>query len=147
MVLGRILTAPMRGMLWIFEEIHDAAESEVVGQAQNLTHELTRLYEQLDRGEISEAEFESRESELLERLEALDQFGEPDEETASDDDEYFGLDEEDRADFLDDEPAGFEDDRYADLDEIIGPGFVGHESNGREMGRQFNQEEDSAHPV
>lgn len=128
MVLGRILTSPMRGMLWIFEEIHNAAESEIANRAQNITHELTRLYERLDRGDISEDEFESQESELLERLDAIRQFDEPDEETSVEEDEYFGLHEDHRTGLLDDEPAGFEDDRYVDPGSAAAQGFATEES-------------------
>ncbi|MEJ2717970.1 MAG: gas vesicle protein GvpG [Deltaproteobacteria bacterium] len=147
MVLGRILTAPMRGMLWIFEEIHDAAESEIVDQAQNITHELTRLYQRLDRGDISEGEFESLESELLARLDAVRQFDESDEETALEDDEYFGVDEDHGAGLLDDEPAGFDDDRYADLGRRVTQRVVMEDSTPRGTGLECGREEDSAAPV
>ena len=66
-----ILTFPVRGILWVFQELHTAVQQDMEGQAADITHELTELYMRLETGKITEAEFETREAELLDRLDSL----------------------------------------------------------------------------
>ncbi len=70
-----LLTAPVRGLLWIFREIHHAAQEEVVNEAESLTSELSDLYMRLETGKISEEEFAAGEKILLERLEKVHERG------------------------------------------------------------------------
>ena len=70
-----LLTAPVRGLLWIFREIHRAAREELVNEAESLTSELSNLYMMLETGKISEEEFAAEEKNLLERLERIHQRG------------------------------------------------------------------------
>lgn len=67
-----ILFFPVRGLLWIFREIYNATEQERVNESEAITQELSELYMMLETGRISEAEFDAKEAELLDRLDALE---------------------------------------------------------------------------
>ncbi|MGB9104799.1 MAG: gas vesicle protein GvpG [Terriglobales bacterium] len=66
-----ILLAPFHGLLWIFEEIHRAAQEEMVGDAESITVELSTLYMRLETGKITEQEFAEQEKVLLDRLDKI----------------------------------------------------------------------------
>lgn len=66
-----ILLAPFRGLFWIFEEIHRAAQEEMVGDAESITAELSTLYMRLETGKITEQEFAEQEKVLLDRLDKI----------------------------------------------------------------------------
>lgn len=70
-IVDDILTSPFRGLLWIFEEICDAAEQELGHEADAIAGRLHELYVMLETHRITEDEFERRESELLDRLDKL----------------------------------------------------------------------------
>ena len=61
--------APVRGVVWIAEQVeHEAAQA--LDEPAQVRAELARLEVAFDRGELSADEFERLEDELLERLEA-----------------------------------------------------------------------------
>ena len=60
--------APVRGTMWIAEQVQLEAERALDEPAQ-VRAELARLEAAFDRGELDEEEFERLEDELLERLE------------------------------------------------------------------------------
>jgi hypothetical protein len=60
--------APVRGTMWIAEQVQLEAERHLDEPAQ-VRAELARLEAAFDRGDLDEAEFERLEDELLERLE------------------------------------------------------------------------------
>jgi len=64
-----LLMFPIRSVLWIFREIHNAAQAELSTEADSITAELSNLYMRLETGKISEEEFAAEENTLLERLE------------------------------------------------------------------------------
>jgi Gas vesicle protein G len=66
-----ILMFPIRSVLWIFREIHDAAQEELANEADSITAELSYLYMRLETGRISEAEFAAEEKTLLDRLDSI----------------------------------------------------------------------------
>ncbi len=66
-----LLISPIKGVLWVFREIHDAAQQELAGEAQAITAALSELYMKLETGQITEAEFDSQEKVLLDRLDRL----------------------------------------------------------------------------
>ncbi len=66
-----ILLFPARSILWIFREIHNAALEEQAGEADRITAQLSELYMRLETGQITEAEFDAREKELLDRLDRI----------------------------------------------------------------------------
>lgn len=63
------LSFPIRGVFWIFKEIHSAAMDELANEAESAAAELRELYMNLERGGITEEEFAAREKILLDRLE------------------------------------------------------------------------------
>jgi hypothetical protein len=73
LIIDDLLTAPFKGLLWVFGKIHKAAVEEIEGQSERITTELRELYMQLDTGKITEEEFDTREQELLDRLDKLDE--------------------------------------------------------------------------
>ena len=70
-IVDDLLMLPMRSVLWIFREIHNAAEAELANEAESITAELSNLYMRLETGRISEEEFTAEEKILLERLDKL----------------------------------------------------------------------------
>ncbi|MEI7450674.1 MAG: gas vesicle protein GvpG [Desulfomonile sp.] len=70
-----ILLAPFKGLMWVFEEIRDAADQDRGAEADAITLELQRLYTTLESGKITEAEFDLKEAELLDRLDQIQESG------------------------------------------------------------------------
>lgn len=68
-LLDKLLTTPL---LWIAREINEAVQKEVVGESEAITRALSELYMRLETGEITEQEFEAAETELLDRLDAIE---------------------------------------------------------------------------
>ncbi len=91
-----ILMAPFKGVLWVFEEIHKAAKQERQNESESITAELQKLYMLLESGSISEDEFDERESQLLDRLDSLQEVGASIDEDSEEDEEW---DEEEEQEF------------------------------------------------
>lgn len=72
LLVDDVVGAPMKGVLWVFKKVHEAAVEAEQEEGEAITAELTRLYEHLEKGEISEATFDEKELELLDRLEAFE---------------------------------------------------------------------------
>jgi hypothetical protein len=70
-LIDDVLMSPVKGVLWIFREIHDAAQTELAGESEAITAALSELYMKLETGQISETEFDAREQILLDRLDRL----------------------------------------------------------------------------
>jgi hypothetical protein len=70
-----LLLFPMRSLLWIFREIHNAGQEELANEAESVTAELSNLYMRLETGKISEEEFAGEETILLERLDRMQERG------------------------------------------------------------------------
>jgi len=66
-----LLLSPVKGVLWVFREIHDAAQQELAGESEAITAALSELYMRLETKQITEAEFDAREKALLDRLDRL----------------------------------------------------------------------------
>ena len=60
-------------LLFIAETILEQAEKELMGE-EEVRHELRQLYEMLESGRITEEEFETREEDLVERMEAIEKY-------------------------------------------------------------------------
>jgi predicted ATPase len=60
--------APVRGTIWIAERLAEQAEREL-DEETSVRRLLLEAEAALERGELSEAEYEAIEDELLERLE------------------------------------------------------------------------------
>jgi len=72
-LIDDILLSPAKGLFYIFKQIHKAAEEDFLNE-ENVSAELSELYMMLETGKISEEEFNKRESELLNRLEQIDEY-------------------------------------------------------------------------
>lgn len=70
--LGKILASPFKGILAIFEKIHQAVEQEQADEATVITRELSDLYLLLESGKISDEEFTKREKALLDMLDKIE---------------------------------------------------------------------------
>jgi len=57
-------------VMWIFRAVHRAAKEELENEQRNVRAELSDLYRQLERGEITEEQFDEKEGPLLDRLES-----------------------------------------------------------------------------
>lgn len=70
-ILGTIVTAPLvgpiKGMMWIVRTIAEHAERELYDE-DNIRRDLLKLEQQYELDKITLEEFESAESELLQRL-------------------------------------------------------------------------------
>ena len=71
LIVDDILFFPARSILWIFREVHRAAQEEVAGAAESIAAELRELYMLLETGKIREEEYAAREKALLDQLEEL----------------------------------------------------------------------------
>ena len=71
LLLDDLILGPGRFMSWIFQQIERMAEEEQQGQAERIKQELAELYNQFETRAINEQEFDTREHELLDRLESL----------------------------------------------------------------------------
>lgn len=71
LLVDDILCFPVRSILWIFREIHQAAMEEIDKEPEEIAQQLRRLYMQLETGAISEQQFDTEEKQLLDRLEEL----------------------------------------------------------------------------
>jgi hypothetical protein len=71
LIVDDILLFPMRSILWIFRELHNAARQEMENEAESITAELSDLYMMLETERITEDEFDAREKQLLDRLEMI----------------------------------------------------------------------------
>ncbi|MBM4295964.1 MAG: gas vesicle protein GvpG [Deltaproteobacteria bacterium] len=66
-----LLLSPIKGIFWVFREIHDAAQQELAGESEAITAALSELYMRLETGQITEVEFDAQEKALLDRLDRL----------------------------------------------------------------------------
>jgi hypothetical protein len=83
-----VIFSPVRSLVWIFREIHHAAEKDMAGEPAAITAKLGELYMMLETGQMTAADFDVAEKALLDRLDVLK------EETASGEEEGGGDDEE-----------------------------------------------------
>jgi len=70
-LIDDILLSPAKGLLWVFQEIHDAAQQELAGESEAITATLSELYMRLETEQITEVEFDAQEKVLLDRLDRL----------------------------------------------------------------------------
>lgn len=71
LILDDILFAPLHGVLWLGRKIQAAVEEKLESQKQQISSSLSELYMLLDTGKITEQEFDTREKELLRRLDLV----------------------------------------------------------------------------
>jgi hypothetical protein len=73
LIVDDLLAAPVKGLAFVFRSVHDAVEDHVDGERDRLRDELNQLYLMLERGEISEDDFDDREDAILDRLDELEE--------------------------------------------------------------------------
>ena len=71
-LIDDILLFPMTGTLRLVHAIESAAEEETAKSADAVRTELAELYGMLETGRVSSDEFDAREKELLDRLDAVE---------------------------------------------------------------------------
>ncbi len=71
LILDDILLAPIRGLFALARQVAAAVEQEREGEEEAIKAELRELYMRLETGQISEEDFDAREAELLDQLDAL----------------------------------------------------------------------------
>ena len=76
LLVDDLLLSPVKGILWIFREIHDRAQEEIEQEPERLAQQLRTLYMELETGGLSEEEFERQEKILLDRLDEIREQGE-----------------------------------------------------------------------
>lgn len=70
-LVDNILLSPFKGLMWVFKEVHKAAQQEVDGEEEHVAHALSELYMQLETGELTEEQFAAEEKVLLDRLDEI----------------------------------------------------------------------------
>ena len=116
LLVDDILFAPVRSILWIFREIRDLAQEELDGEAKSITEQLRTLYMQLETGRITEAEFETGEKLLLDRLAAEN--GEPEEGDGDEEPDEDETEESGEVEELDEDETENTDDAGREPDEM-----------------------------
>lgn len=71
LLIDDLLASPFKFVLWVMEQVHDAAQQEIREEAERIPLELAELYRMLEAGQISENQFDKRERALLNRLDEL----------------------------------------------------------------------------
>lgn len=87
LLVDDLLMAPMKGILWVFEEIHKAATEEQSARRDQIMADLSALYVSLEQGVITDAVFDAREQALLDELDALNARTDADGEDEDEDEE------------------------------------------------------------
>lgn len=70
-IIDDLLAAPVRGLMFVLGKINEATQRELEAEERAAMADLTALYLALDRGTITEKEFNVREHDLLARLDSL----------------------------------------------------------------------------
>lgn len=69
-LIDSILLAPLKGVIWMGQKLSDMAQKELSDEGR-IKEELMRLQLQFELDEISQAEYDQKEKELLDRLDAI----------------------------------------------------------------------------
>jgi Gas vesicle protein G len=69
-LIDSILLAPLKGVVWMGQKLNDMAQEEIWDEGR-IKDELMRLQLQFELDEISAEEYDRKEEELLDRLDAI----------------------------------------------------------------------------
>jgi len=69
------LTIPLKGLFFIADRLRETAESEITDESK-VYEELLELQMKFEMDEITDEEYERRETELMQRLEAIRKYKE-----------------------------------------------------------------------
>ena len=70
-LIDDILLAPVKAFVWLGEKVRDMALEELEDTPEKLQRELLDLQMTFETEEITEAEYEKKEKDILERMEVL----------------------------------------------------------------------------
>nr|WP_294552326.1 gas vesicle protein GvpG [uncultured Rhodopila sp.] len=70
-MIGSLLFSPVSGLTFVMREIAHAVDEAREADRKSIMADLQELHRQIERGTITEQEFETREAVLLDRLEVL----------------------------------------------------------------------------
>jgi len=76
-IVDKILFPPVLATVWAARQVHHAMQQEQAAEPERITAELSELYMMLDTGRLSEADFNAREKELLDRLDLIQERDHP----------------------------------------------------------------------
>ncbi len=71
LLLDKLLLSPIYATIWAARQVHSAIQQERAAEPERITADLSELYMMLETGGITEAEFNAREKELLDRLDQI----------------------------------------------------------------------------
>jgi hypothetical protein len=74
-LIDSILLAPLKGVIWMGQKLGDMAQTELTDKGR-IKEELMALQLQFELDEINEQEYDRREKELFDRLDAITKFEE-----------------------------------------------------------------------
>jgi len=83
LLVDDILLFPIKGIFYVFRQIHNAAEEEFLDE-EGISNQLSELYMMLETGKITEEEFNEKEGILLDRLDEIEDYKKT----------YYGIDDE-----------------------------------------------------
>lgn len=69
-LIDSILFAPLKGVIWMGQKLGDMAQKELSDKGR-IKEELMQLQLQFELNEISQQEYDRKEKELLDRLDAV----------------------------------------------------------------------------
>ncbi|HXR07542.1 MAG TPA: gas vesicle protein GvpG [Candidatus Acidoferrum sp.] len=70
-ILDKLLFSPVLAAVWAARQVHRAIQQEQAAEPERITADLGELYMMLETGRLSEAQFNAREKELLDRLDLV----------------------------------------------------------------------------
>ena len=69
-LIDSILLAPLKGMVWLGEKLNEIVDKEL-NDTGRIKEELMRLQLQFELDEINQQQYDQKETELLDRLDAI----------------------------------------------------------------------------
>jgi len=69
-LIDSILLAPLKGVVWLGEKLNEIVDKEL-NDTGRIKEELMRLQLQFELDEINQKEYDKKENELLDRLDAI----------------------------------------------------------------------------
>jgi len=69
-LIDSILLAPLKGVVWLGEKLNEIVDKEL-NDTGRIKEELMRLQLQFELDEINQQEYDKKENELLDRLDAI----------------------------------------------------------------------------
>ena len=74
-ILDDILFSPIKGIVWVAQNLKDMAEAEMTDESK-VHEDLMELQMRLELNEITEEEYQKRENDLMERLKEIRKYKE-----------------------------------------------------------------------